>query len=287
MNKILLSVATTVAVVGGTALAASIPIHVSTTTYKPGTPASMTYKGSPDEVGQSSTGGTNTGTNTANTPASASTSASSTSASPTSSQMGPTQPAIPGSTTPKQNQTPIERVWDNLYQVPPSQVIVPYAQAVHGMSLNSYSFASGWMPADHQMAYLSPHVIAVDSASDWFNGVSFWVKPSWRVFQDSSNNVILNGQRGGVSVTVMPKSAFGSSWPQDRAHFYRFVNRLYAAPSGWIARPVNGYYFPQDNTGFFTLPNNQLIWVKSTAQGVYTVVYTKVHHSPLTLLPTT
>ena len=46
-------------------------------------------------------------------------------------------------------------------------------------------------------------------------------------------------------------------------------------------------FVPQDNTGFFTLPNNQLIWVKSTAQGVYTVVYTKVHHSPLTLLPTT
>lgn len=63
MNKILLSVATTIAVVGGTAVAASttqIVPQVHTTTYKPGTPQSMTYQGSPDQVGQSTSGGTNT-----------------------------------------------------------------------------------------------------------------------------------------------------------------------------------------------------------------------------------
>ena len=63
MNKILLSVATTIAVVGGTAVAASttqIVPQVTTTTYKPGTPGYLTYSGSPDQVGQAASSGTNT-----------------------------------------------------------------------------------------------------------------------------------------------------------------------------------------------------------------------------------
>ena len=73
MNKIILSVATTVAVVGGTAVAASttqIVPQVHTTTYKPGTPGYLTYSGSPNQVGNSASSGTNTpqnATNTANT----------------------------------------------------------------------------------------------------------------------------------------------------------------------------------------------------------------------------
>ena len=71
MNKILLSVATTIAVVGGTALAASttnMVKQVTTTTYKPGTPNYMAYPGSPDEVGQStSTSGTRTSQNVTKT----------------------------------------------------------------------------------------------------------------------------------------------------------------------------------------------------------------------------
>ena len=71
MNKILFSVATTIAVVGGTAVAASttnMVTQVTTTTYKPGTPNYMAYPGSPDEVGQStSKNGTHTSQNTTRT----------------------------------------------------------------------------------------------------------------------------------------------------------------------------------------------------------------------------
>lgn len=118
MNKLLLSVATTVAVVGGTALAASVPIHVSTTTYKPGTSASMTYKGSPDEVGQSSS--TAPVQTASSTPAQKSTS-NAAAVSSASSQTGTTQPAFPGATSPNPNHSALqesEAHWATLPNIP-------------------------------------------------------------------------------------------------------------------------------------------------------------------------
>ena len=287
MNKLLLSVATTVAVVGGTALAASIPIHVSTTTYKPGTPASMTYKGSPDEVGQSPS----VGTNTANTPAPASTSASGTAASPTSSQMGPTQPAIPGATTPKQNQTPLQQVWENLYHIPLSQVVVSYSQAVQGIRIGSMSYQSRSMPEDWATSYLSPHVVNLASTQDWFNGFTFTVNPSWHVIQDSSGNVILgNGNGQGVNVNIMPGRSFGTYWSYDQTHVTALLNQLYGVPSqGWSPKVVEQYgnnhnasWWQPSSTGkkslayykFWLAPTHQQGIVLITHQGLYTAVFT-------------
>ena len=200
MNKILLSVATTVAVVGGTALAASIPIHVSTTTYKPGTPASMTYKGSPDEVGQSSTGGTNT----ANTPASSSTSASGTAASPTSSQMGPTQPAIPGATNP--------------YGIAPSQydTVVVLGSTMHG--------GQSWN-------------------TDVWRNIEF-VVPSNATRYEPQRVHTLTFEAQNFSLRIADDSGpgvFGSSWGYDSHHVRGMYTRLYGhslTSMGYIAPGV-------------------------------------------------
>ena len=147
MNKILLSVATTVAVVGGTAVAASIPTHITTTTYKPGTPASMTYKGSPDQVGQSPSGGTNTAP-----------SVSSASAPGSSVSTGVTQPSIPGSTNPygiapSQYDTVVvlgstmhdglswnTDVWRNIEFVVPSNATRYESQRVHTLTFTAPQF---------------------------------------------------------------------------------------------------------------------------------------------------
>ena len=157
MNKLLLSVATTVAVVGGTALAASIPIHVSTTTYKPGTPASMTYKGSPDEVGQSSsTAPVQTASSTHPAQKSTSNAAAVSSAS---SQTGTTQPAIPGATNPygiapSQYDTVVvlgsimhggqpwnRDVWRNIEFVVPSNATRHERQRVHSVTFEAQNFS--------------------------------------------------------------------------------------------------------------------------------------------------
>lgn len=280
MNKILLSVATTIAVVGGTAVAASttnIVPQVTTTTYKPGTPGYLTYSGSPDQVGQSASGGTNTPQNETNTRSSV--------------QTGVTQPAVPGATTPKQNQTPLQQVWDNLYHIPSSQVVVSYSHAVQGMRIGSMSYQSRSMPQDWTTSYLSPHVVDLTTTQDWFNGVTFTINPSWRVMQDGSGTVILgNGKGQSVNVNIMPGSAFGSYWSYDQTHVTAVLDQLYGVPSkGWTPKVVEQYgnnhnasWWQKSLPGqkslayykFWLPQTHQQGIVLVTHQGLYTTVYT-------------
>lgn len=122
MNKILLSVATTIAVVGGTAVAASttqiVPqVH---TTYKPGTPGYLTYSGSTDQEGQSASRGTNTSqtetkpANTGHNTASAGTNTSNSGPSTSQTLVSTTWPTLPAGwhwISLSLNGGPITRIW--------------------------------------------------------------------------------------------------------------------------------------------------------------------------------
>ena len=202
MNKLLLSVATTVAVVGGTALAASIPIHVSTTTYKPGTPASMTYKGSPDEVGQSSsTAPVQTASSTHPAQKSTSNAAAVSSAS---SQTGTTQPAIPGATNP--------------YGIAPSQydTVVVLGSTMHGgQSWNTDVWRNIEFVVPSNATRYEPQRVHTLT----FEAQNF----SLRIADDSGPGV------------------FGSSWGYDSHHVRGMYTRLYGhslTSMGYIAPGV-------------------------------------------------
>lgn len=111
-----------------------------------------------------------------------------------------------------------------------------------------------------------------------FNGVTFAVKPSWVVIQNTRDTLFFAGRRGGVRVVVTPGSVYGSYWSSDLAHFRGFSAKTLLAPESAFTPTVkslspHNHHTLYRNVAYVSKVNSATL---ATSQAVYSVSYTNV-----------
>ncbi|WP_028962589.1 hypothetical protein [Sulfobacillus thermosulfidooxidans] len=260
MNKIVWTIATAIAVVGGATLAASMPIQVQTTTDKPTTPSSLIYPGTSDEAGSSSAGQT-------------------------------TEP-------PKMPKTTAASSSDNgIMSCPKGDIVIHNKCLTKEQADQTVSSSEGHLRHLSSVVYSVPSPQPESGRKEWlFNTVTFMAPDNARVVEDTSDTLVMQWPEGGVLINVTPGSVYGSSWDWDQTHFQQFVNQLYSVPAkGWVPQVWPGSVHGTSNGATslnappgisveseqFSLPDDQSIEVIVTPDGAFSVAYTGYVPAPV------